>query len=298
MGSASILYYAPGGGLGHLTRAITILDRIDAAGLSARILASSLHAPLAARASRHPVDTCPAGVIGTRRAYQAFLSGYLAEHAVEAVVLDTFPWGIVGEWKDLAPDLPRLLVARSLKWNSYAERVRHDGRGRDFSVPGKILAIEPLEESYHGLLGRFGAITSLEEPVIDDAPAPEGPLIDRCLVVHAGDDAEQRDLLEYARTAMKRENRHVEIDTVFPDREIYPARELSGRYRYVVSGAGYNMAAESTRAGADRTHLLFPFNRKFDDQHRRAELIRNGMWSASRGGGALAAARWIEASLP
>lgn len=296
MEAATILYYAVGGGLGHITRAITILDRIGDAGLSARILASSVHAPLAARTSRHPVDCCPGGILASRRSYHAFLAGYLAEHAIDAIVLDTFPWGIVGEWKYLAADLPRLLIARSLKWDIYSGHVAPDGRGRGLPVPVKTLAIEPLEEPYRELLERRSAVADLHLPIVD-APLPEGPPAERCLVVHSGDATEQRELVDYARDVMNREGRSVEIETIFPDREIYPARAWFGRYRYVVSGAGYNMAAESSRAGAGRTHFLFPFKRKFDDQLRRIEHIRGGMWSDPRGGGADEAARWIAESL-
>jgi hypothetical protein len=93
--SGPLIYYAPGAGLGHLTRALAICLPLRDAGIDARIVSDSPFSAGIAALAR-----CPVIDIDVR---------------VEAglVITDTFPYGPRDEWRSAAA--PLLHIARRLR---------------------------------------------------------------------------------------------------------------------------------------------------------------------------------------
>lgn len=93
--SGPLIFYAPGAGLGHLTRALAICLPLRDAGIDARIVSDSPFAPGIAALAR-----CPVIDIDVR---------------VEAglVITDTFPYGLRDEWR--SSNTPLLHIARRLR---------------------------------------------------------------------------------------------------------------------------------------------------------------------------------------
>lgn len=283
------LHYAAGGGLGHLTRTLALLRAAPPAGVrETRILASSHLAPLARPLAPCPLDTIPTERFQTPHAYHRWLEEYLARHAIERIVLDTFPWGITGEWGQVAPRLPRLLVARRLNWHAYLERV---GQPR-VPFPQAALLIEPQPSEYAERLANEADCTVLEAPILLMPPLPH-PLLaiptSNWLVIHSGPPEEQRQLLSWARARMAAAGYPDQPpDTLFPQQGCYPAEAVLDHYRHVVSAAGYNSAAQARLAPPERRHWLHPFPRRFDDQEQRLRAL-----SPASANGAPAAALWL-----
>ncbi len=303
------LYYAAGGGFGHLARTSAILHSIREPGILSklRVLASSRLAPLAAGSFPVPVDTLPEHLLNSRRAYYDYLRNYLSAHDFRGIILDTFPWGIVGEWLDVAVDLPRLLIARQLKWKNYQERVC----SRRGPMPHHTLVIEPIEPVYQNILKQESQVAYIREPIIhltgstppasshpsalfpgQDQELPSGRA--GWLVVHSGNKEEREMLLEVARKEMKQVRGEPPVlHTLFPERQVFPAGGLYPSYSVIISGAGYNMAAEALLAPPDRRHILLPLERKFDDQKQRMHLLEQGKWCSPGPTGAQKAAQWL-----
>lgn len=297
----AILYYAMGGGLGHLTRTLAIADEMGPRSSSLRILCSSKYTPLVLATTDHAVDHVAEKHLASRESYYGFLSDYLERHRFSLIILDTFPFGIVGEWLTLARDIPTLLIARSLKWHEYADMINARKAGTGRQHPTQSLVIEPLDTDYETMLKDSGAATYLHEPILRRRARPGGndarpELINRCAVVHSGDKYEQNSLLAYAARVLRERDIVVPIDTVFPHQKLYPVDDLVSSYRYIVSGAGYNMAAMASQSGPHH-HLLYPFPRKYDDQHARKKQVESGLWKDKKADGAGKAARWIEGFL-
>ena len=159
----TLLYYAAGGGLGHITRALAILQALPQGSFPARVLCSSRLSPLVREAvGPLPLDCPPEEILSSRRAYYRYLRDYLALYRVGILVLDCFPWGLIGEWAELGEHIPRLLIARSLKWGAYRERLD----SREGPPPRASLVLEPLEEEYHRLLKGWGDTALLADPVL------------------------------------------------------------------------------------------------------------------------------------
>jgi hypothetical protein len=291
-----ILFHALGGGLGHLTRTLAILRAAPALARRARVLASSDLAPLAAPAFPCPVDRVEGGRFPTREALADWLDGHVARHRFRAVVLDTFPWGLVGEWAGAAPGLPRWLVARDLRWDRYVARL---GTPRA-PLPPRACALEPLDPVYEERLAAAGPLARVEAPVLlPEAREAASVAVRRgWLVLHSGAAAEREALVGLARERMAAAGEPVApLDVVDPASHPYPAERLLAGYRHVVTGAGYNLAAVAACAPAGRTHHLLPFERRYDDQGRRAARVAEGRWRPGDRDGAEQVAAWLASGL-
>ena len=155
-----ILYYAVGGGLGHLARARRVLTRL---GLRDRAVILT--------AVEEPRIT---GGIPT-----ATSADFLA---YERIIVDAFPCGLLGELQDI--DVPMDYVARLLQWDAYT------------SATGAVMPhfettylVEPVT---HALDSDRVVELDLSEPPF------EAEEEDFWLVAHSGDDDEVRHLADYA----------------------------------------------------------------------------------------------------
>lgn len=300
-----ILYYAMGGGLGHLTRSLAIINRSPFLQANARLIASSPLAHMITRYAGCPVDVVGEDILGSRRTYYAFLEEYAATHAIRAIVTDTFPFGIVGELADILVKLPRVLVARYLKHDAYNIRVRH----REGPYPSRVLAVEELDKEYLEKLRANGDIYFIGGPIVlDDFPCTpsvgdieEDPSISmdgRWLVVHSGPPAERKELDAFARMQMTAcGDDPGKLCSIYPDDGIYPAERYIADFTHVVSACGYNMAALSRAAKNIRVHHFHPFARQFDDQALRLQRLRAGRWLNKDANCSTEAARLIETAL-
>ncbi len=290
-----ILYYAMGGGLGHLSRSLAILQELpQSLGEQVRLLASSRHAGLAIPSIPCPVDVVAGEILTSRRTYLRFFENYLETYRIGAVILDTFPFGIVGEWLQIDSSIPRMLIARSLKWGAYQERIRH----HDGPFPQHALVLETLSEQYFHRLKQESRIAQLDAPItLQTKEAAQASQFEEqgLLIVHSGDESERETLREIARQQMNGKNGlSAPLDCIFPEHGIYPAERAMARYKTIVAAAGYNMVAIASQAPPDQNYILHPFPRRFDDQFLRLQRFRQGQWSCRQdGNGREQAARWL-----
>src|SRR5258706_4916235 len=108
-----VLYYAMGGGLGHLVRARAFL-RMQGLERDATVLTASPYA-----SDRRVVDGLdllhvPPQLESDLRAYRAWLEARFAALQPELVCIDRFPCGILGELCDFTPlaQVPAWYLAR------------------------------------------------------------------------------------------------------------------------------------------------------------------------------------------
>jgi predicted glycosyltransferase len=155
-----ILYYAIGGGLGHLARARRVLTKL---GLRDRAVILTK--------SEEPRITAGIPTI-TSADFRSF----------ERIIVDAFPCGVTGELRDL--DMPMDYVARLLKWDAYAEATG---------------AVMPHFETTYLVEAVTHAIDSQRFIHLDLSEPPEvAEEEDFWLVAHSGDDDEVQHLTDYA----------------------------------------------------------------------------------------------------
>jgi predicted glycosyltransferase len=241
-----ILYYALGGGLGHLSRARKVLGERD----DAVLLTASRHARDPRVTAGRPVIPVPRRLGEDRAAFRAWLTTLLQDLSPDELLVDAFPGGILGELCGLELP-PARLVARALRWDVYARRL--DGPLPRYDA---VHALEPLPYVPPGRL----------EPLTLPHAEPTTPLSDEphTLVVHAGPEAELERLLAHARgPTVIVHPRHTDV---------YPAEPHLAFADHIVTGAGFNAIHET--APYRERHTAVPLPRPLDNQHARAIRIR------------------------
>ncbi|HSE97351.1 MAG TPA: hypothetical protein VLD57_03710, partial [Blastocatellia bacterium] len=120
-----ILYYALGGGLGHLTRARAVLHTLSIQDRVV-ILASSPFAKDARVTGGREVILVPAESSSDPAGYRSWLAEQIERLSPSKILLDTFPAGIIGEFCDFSFSCcPELLhIARLLRWSDYSRQLR------------------------------------------------------------------------------------------------------------------------------------------------------------------------------
>ncbi len=303
-GPDDLALLAPGAGLGHLVRATGLALRLADLGIPVRVLTNSRFGPGLARLVPVPVETFRPG------AWSREIGARLAAFPPRLTVLDTFPWGLRGEWCQAPPPgTARALLARTVDAEAYLASLPDRPAPLEFSV---TLAIEPLPDAWEGCLAHPGPPPTclpgrIRFPGEALAPAPDPALSARLeqpgsvLVVHAGSPEELAHLRTLAASRAAGPEAIVVV-TPFADRvpgsvEAFPAGPLFARAGTVVTGGGYNSVAEASVLPPGR-HLALAFERRYDDQafrlaganpdidggpvaaHRLAEA-----WEAARPGG-------------
>ncbi|MEW5725520.1 MAG: hypothetical protein AB1896_20600 [Thermodesulfobacteriota bacterium] len=275
----TILFAAPGAGLGHLVRASAVGLALERLALKTRIVTNSPYAAGLGRLTGLTVDHLPS------RRWPAQVRAYAAALKPTLVVLDAFPFGLRGEWRDPPPGLRFALLARRLKVRAYLEAA---GVEWDPAAPTleRIIQIEPLGEDLLGLLALRGTdprtLTGRIRFPAGDFPTPvPGGLAEvldsgrAWLVVHSGPEKEVRRLWDLAAADLEK-NGGGRLAAILPREtdgipgpvfEYFPAARLYNRAFRVITGAGYNSLAEA--ALEPEKHLLCPFTRRYDDQAAR-----------------------------
>ncbi len=280
------LYYALGGGLGHLTRARAVLATL---GVQARVLALSPHAQDPELVQGLDLLPLPADQSGRPGALSDWLGRLLWETRPGRLYLDSFPCGILGELcgLPLPPDLEVHYLARLLRWDRYARRVQ--------GMPPRLHRVHLLERlnpQHTGWLAEQGVEVVplvLKQP---ELPCPAEAMArlaglrpPRWLVVHSGPPGELRELLDYARDMARAEGVRPTPVLIAPPAlacvesgvvrlHAYPARYLYPLVERIVTACGFNAMAETEPYRA--IHRFLPMPRVLDDQHTRATRARVG----------------------
>lgn len=262
-----VLYFAPGSGLGHLNRALAVCMELRASGADPAIVTNSPFGKGLARLARFPI-TCIPGELWERAA-----PAYLVRERPELVVLDTFPFGIHGEWVKFEFQAPVVYMARRLQVPAYREIVP---KLPDFGRFSQIIACEGLTANHDEVMAASNA-ARLPGPVrlspgaiTTPVPAELGRIVDSsdsCLIVHGGPVPEIRQLLSYASGNVALITPWIHEPWPCPAFDYYPATNILSRAARVISGAGYNTMADMLPYPERHTAVAFP--RRFDDQAGR-----------------------------
>ncbi|MBK8595954.1 MAG: hypothetical protein IPP07_16670 [Holophagales bacterium] len=274
-----LLYYAMGGGLGHLTRARAFLHTTGL-GEGATLFASSRFADDPRVTGGLPVVKVPAGLDGDPEGLRELLERTIAGLGVRRLVVDAFPAGLLGELAAFhAPaGLELWHVARLLRWERYAA----DASSR---LPRfeRTFVLEELHGEHRRALGAAsGELLPLD--LVDPPSAAQDPVEPPyALVVHGGPDEETADLLACARELLRASPGPARLVLASPERpgdlppdvtwlDRFPAAGLFAAAERIVTAAGFN-AVRQTEPHR-RRRFLVPYSRRFDDQFARAARSR------------------------
>lgn len=270
-----LLYYAVGGGLGHLVRARAFLHTRGLEG-EAALFTPSRFADDPRVTGGLPVVKVPASLDRDPEGFRALLLRTLAELGAERLVVDAFPAGLLGELAGFVPPPGVAMehVARLLRWEQYL-----------WDASDRLPAFEvswTVEELHCGQLRALKAASREVRPLaLVDPPAPPPPpvLEPYALVVHSGPDEETLDLLAHARALLGASGSAARLVLASPSRpagleadvehlDVFPATGLFADAELLVAAAGFN-AVRQTEPYREKRFLV-PYPRRFDDQFARA----------------------------
>ncbi|MBK9374404.1 MAG: hypothetical protein IPN03_11900 [Holophagales bacterium] len=274
-----LLYYAMGGGLGHLTRARAFLHTL---GLEreATLFTSSRLAGDPRVTGGLPVVHVPAELDGDREGLRAFLERAIADLGASRLVVDAFPAGLLGELAEwsLPSGLALWHVARLLRWERYSA---------DTSplLPRfeKTFVLEELHDDHRRAL-EAASVETRHLDLVDPPSTPAEPVgYPYALVVHSGPDEETNDLVACARELLRAAGSEARIVVASPERprdlppdvswrNAFPATALYAGAERIVTAAGFNAVRQTAPFRAKR--FLVPYPRRFDDQFARATRLR------------------------
>lgn len=287
------LYYALGGGLGHITRARTFLHQF---GLRATVLASAAPQPAT---TGMDLLTVPAELPATADALADWLQRQLRRLRPDTLYLDSFPAGLLGELSRVAlpADLRIHHLARLLRWPDYAPLL-----GENPPRLHRVHRLEPLQAVHEDWLR--GQADEIQDLTLSDLPGAHDPAAadtfaalprPRWLVVHSGPAEEIDELLDYARQQARCEDQRPSLTLISPRAPTrlrsgeqwlpcYPASPLFPQADRIVTACGFNTMYQ-TLPYRDR-HRFLPLPRRYDDQYARAALARGDADQAAAGGSA------------
>jgi hypothetical protein len=273
--SVRVLYYALGGGLGHLVRAGRFLQQQGLAA-DALILSASAHAGVSQHSSGVAVREVPPALQHDLAALRDWLARCIDEFAPQRICVDCFPAGLLGELADLPAmqGVERWLVARLLNRAACTQLLIEVPR---FAVAWRMESLHPEHEAW---------LQANAEEVRNGRPLPPSAVVPRpphgapfWLVAHSGPAAEVQELIDYARALRRCEGSELAIAVASLDPPPQLAEDcflldplaLPDHYaaaERIVCAAGFNTLLE-TEAWCGKRHVL-PFPRRHDDQFARA----------------------------
>ena len=280
-----ILYYAIGGGLGHLCRTRAVINTLHLQVKEIVILTASPYASAVFKEEK--IVNIPANYQDKTSALRGFINELIQIHHITKIYLDTFPAGIVGEFNMPFTDKIEIIyIARLLNWNNYSKLIHE----QLFNFQ-RTYVIEPLTSKHNQFIEKFSEISMELELVY-----PEGSINSKNLnllatfknppwiIVHSGPFDELRLIYQHATETAQIEGKNPEfliisqIDEKIDDQNAiqikhFPASVFFPYAEKIFTACGFNIMYE-TRRYADK-HYFIPFKRKFDDQFARALLRKN-----------------------
>ena len=178
----------------------------------------------------------------------------------------------------MLPDTRLIHVARLLKWNAFRDAFPGTPRRYDATF-----TVEPLTPAHDAFLAANSGVVRSFDLSLD----PESGAENSCaglprpvwLVVHSGPAAEVHRLLEFAAVRAGEERAAPQFVVVSPRALALPtgvthlahprAWELFAPADRIVTACGFNSMLEASPWRGK--HLYLPFERRFDDQHLRAQ---------------------------
>jgi hypothetical protein len=278
--ASSLVYYAMGGGLGHLARARAVLYTLGYTG-HVTLISASAHARDPRVIGDWDVALVPASLEHDPHAFARWIDVTLTAACAERLCVDVFPAGILGELCGLrATGIELWHVARRLRWSQYNTRLA--GPALTFE---RTFLLEPLEDAHEAYLRSHSR--SVERLCLRDPPCEPvlAPLTAAAhwLVVHSGPAAEVEALLAYATELRAREDDRVELWVLTPQslarlpaqtfvQDVYPAQRHFAAADRIISAAGFNIMRQCAPYRAK--HTVLPMPRRYDDQFERTVQSR------------------------
>ena len=268
-----LVYYAMGGGMGHLMRAAAFLHTYRIKDYL--VLTSSQYADVVFEPNQlirvdPALENSPEGLFSS-------IVNTLKDTGCEILIMDCFPNGILGEFTGKKIPVAEVWhITRRMKWDQYRDKV--------LSSPhfDRSIVLEELEPLHRQFIVKHSDTVEdgrLAYPHVWVHPQFQQRLTFRptWLIVHAGKAQELQLLIDHALDMLSGIDEKPEILLISPinhehesiaQLHFYPAYALFPYAERIFTGCGFNSMQQTL--DYRNKHVFIPFERKYDDQHWRA----------------------------
>lgn len=275
-----ILFYVNGGGLGHLSRTAAFIytEQIDAN--ECIILSSSPYAHLFF--PMHSINVVPNHLAFNVQELASFLQKQIECHSFEAIYIDTFPLGIIGELQYVDfKNIKLFYLARYLKWELYRELIKTNSK----ILFSHTFLFEELSAEHLSFTLDNSVQYSNLQLIYPPKEIPEHlklklsskPNNQNWLIVHSTPADEVFALIEHAKDLAQKENKQVifhlatqteiELPNEIERINFFPAYALFPYVDRIITACGFNLM-QQTQSFRSK-HIAVPFPRQFDNQFLR-----------------------------
>jgi len=267
-----ILYYAIGGGAGHLSRCCKVVDFLNLSKSDITILGSSKHSEKISSG----VQFIDVTGIEKENMHQ-FIEKTIRSNSFDQLIVDAFPTGIFGELAKCKINIPIIYIARLLN-NRYL--TKHPIP--DNFIWSETLITETLTSKQIDIISKHSmSIRKFAyNPLTNQLKLPLTKK-EKWIVVHSEPAEECEELCKFAEEIAEIENTQIQLFVFclceFSYKQAIIIKNTLA-YQYfedadrIITACGYNTMLECTEY-TDK-HMFIPFERKYDDQFLRATLKR------------------------
>jgi len=266
------VFYAHGGGLGHLTRIDKLIKKLEIPVGDVLIITPSSF-------TKYFKSYAFVKISWNETAFHwsKTIERTIDRQDVTAFYIDTFPFGIKGELVSVYKRFPKLeyvYVSRLLKWQSYLDAIV-ETIPIEFSKTIRLEALYPEHDSW--IEQHSKTMTTIKLKTMDLSPISfiESPYV---LVVHSGGKA---DVLEIVNKAIKDYKHNLEVVIVvftqvdinindariIIHKDVYPVSMYFKHALRIYTAAGFNSMHELQ--SYETKHVAIPFDKLYDDQFFR-----------------------------
>ncbi|HEX2951992.1 MAG TPA: hypothetical protein VHV83_20860 [Armatimonadota bacterium] len=274
---APIVYYAFGGGMGHVTRAAAILRQLRRLGGAPAVVLTNTTFPQPLQHEKIPYRHITAQA--TDELTQQ-LRQHLTDLTPRAVIVDVFADGIIGDLSSILPTLPcpKVLITRHVRASHQQNRARAAAcydliiMTEDVTPFAQVrsCSCEPILIRSAGEL--FTREAAREVLGVDD----DAPIV---LAVSTGSVAWEDDFFRLLQKIRQRKHLRAHLRVASPRASAteyavthYPIVELFPGVDVVVGAGGYNLFHEVLASGVQG--IFLPQHRRIDDQTWRTQGAR------------------------
>jgi hypothetical protein len=273
------LYYAFGGGLGHLSRTTAVIKTL---GLSAEdfiLLSNSSYAGLVFDPDK--IIHVPESYYGEPDELKRFIQSIIIEYDISEFYIDTFPCGIIGELKGLIVD-NIFYIARILNWANYlplsgnsklyfdntfvieplptAQNEFVKQNSKDFIKIDLLYPQEKISQNLEKILATFKKPPWL---IVHSEPFEELQLLYQHALEIAEIEGESPEFLVISQAKEKLNGDNILQINYFPAYDFFPYSDK------IFTACGFNCMYQTIPFA--NKHYFIPFIRRFDDQFLRAK---------------------------
>ncbi len=275
------LFYANGGGLGHLTRTSAFISMKNFLSKDCIILTASAKAFLFFETFQ--IEIIPSQLAENKELLVLFIQEKIIFHQINEFYIDTFPLGIFGElqWMDFK-NIQVFYLARLLKWEVYKPIFE--------KIPfyfKESYIFENLEQNHFLFVKQYSinlkhlTICYPNVNIGHEMSFLEDYSVEKWLVVHSEPKEEVEILMKYASDLAISQDKiplffiitqaSIASNLSFHKLDIFPAYSVFPYFDKIITACGFNLMNQAKFF--KNKHIAIPFERKYDNQFARRKFF-------------------------